>query len=187
MSLLPIVTYEDKVLRKKASPVEENTEEIQELIDDMFDTMYNANGVGLAAPQVGRPLRIFVADADAYAEKQGIEEEHGPIVMINPSIHFESNETTVIEEGCLSIPDIRGPVDRAVEIAVTFKDRNFTQQTMQVDDPLARVIQHETDHLNGVLFIDHLSYFKRKLLAAKLKNLASGDKDTDYPVVPKTA
>jgi peptide deformylase len=187
MSLLPIVTYEDEVLRKEASPVQQYTKEIQQLIDDMFDTMYNANGVGLAAPQVGRPLRIFVVDADAYAEKQGREEKYGPIAMINPSIHFESDETTEIEEGCLSIPDIRGPVIRAAEVAVTFKDRDFNQQTMQVDGPLARVIQHETDHLNGVLFIDHLSYFKRKLLAAKLKDLASGEKDTDYPVVPKTA
>lgn len=186
MAVLPIVTYQDEVLRKEASPVTENSEELQQLIDDMFETMYNADGVGLAAPQVGRLLRIFVADADVYAEdKESDEIEYGPITMINPSITFESEEKVTMEEGCLSIPDVMGPVTRSEKITVTFKDREFNEQTLEVDGALARVIQHEIDHLNGVLFIDHLSYFKRKLLASKLKALAEGEKDIAYPVVAK--
>lgn len=186
MAVLPIVTYEDEVLRKKTSPVTENSEELQQLIDAMFETMYNADGVGLAAPQVGRLLRIFVADADVYAEDEDSDEkEYGPITMINPSISFTSEEEVTIEEGCLSIPDVMGPVSRPEKITVTFKDRDFKEQTMEVDGALARVIQHEIDHLDGVLFIDHLSYFKRKLLASKLKELAEGEKEIPYPVVEK--
>ncbi len=186
MAILPIVTYEDDVLRKEASPVRENSEELQELIDDMFETMYNADGVGLAAPQIGRLLRIFVADADVYAEEEDSDEEkYGPLTMINPSISFTSDEEVTMDEGCLSIPDVTGPVSRPEKITVTFKDRDFNEQTLEVDGPLARVIQHEIDHLDGVLFIDHLSYFKRKLLSSKLKALDEGEKEIAYPVVGK--
>ena len=186
MSVLPIVTYEDDVLRKEASPVTKNSDELQQLIDNMFDTMYNADGVGLAAPQIGKLLRVFVADADVYAEKNEEEQAHGPITMINPKIDISSEETVTMEEGCLSIPDVMGPVSRPVKITVTFKDRNFDEQTLEVDGHLARVIQHELDHLNGVLFVDHLSFFKRKLLSAKLKELDEGNKDIVYPVVAKS-
>lgn len=186
MAVLPIVTYNDDVLRKEASPVKENSEELQKLIDDMFETMYNADGVGLAAPQIGRLLRIFVADADVYAEDEDSDEEkHGPLTMINPSISFKSDETVTMDEGCLSIPEVTGPVSRPEKITVTFKDRDFNEQTLEVDGPLARVIQHEIDHLDGVLFIDHLSYFKRKLLSSKLTALAEGEKEIAYPVVEK--
>lgn len=185
MAVLPIVTYEDEVLRKKAAPVEENSEELQQLIDDMFDTMYNAEGVGLAAPQVGRLLRIFVADADVYAGEEDDEPAYGPITMINPVIEVESDETVTMDEGCLSIPEVMGPVTRPANITVTFRDRNFEEQTLEVNGHLARVIQHEIDHLDGVLFIDHLSYFKKKLLSAKLSALAEGEKEIAYPVVPK--
>jgi peptide deformylase len=185
MSLLPIVTYDDEVLRDEALPVKKDTKELQQLIDDMFDTMYNANGVGLAAPQIGKQLRIFVADDANINTKDEEYSPHGPLAMLNPVIRLESEKTIVAEEGCLSIPGVRGEVTRPEGITVSFKDRNFNEQTLQVGGPLARIIQHEFDHLNGVLFIDHLSYFKRKLAAKKLRELADGQAETDYPVVAK--
>lgn len=185
MSILPIVTYDDDMLRVETSEVQENSEQLQELIEDMFDTMYNANGVGLAAPQIGRKLRIFVTDDAALKGDQDEEDVLGPLALINPVITLESEETVVVEEGCLSIPDVRGDVTRPEKVTVTFRDRDFREQTLEVDGPLARIIQHELDHLNGVLFIDHLSYFKKKLVSKKLKQLAAGEYLPDYPVADK--
>lgn len=185
MSVLPIVTFDDDVLRQEAEAVKKNSKELQQLIDDMFDTMYNADGVGLAAPQIGKPLRIFVADADVYSEEEDQEKTYGPLTMINPAISLKSEETITMEEGCLSIPEVMGPVSRPQKITVRFKDRDFNDQELEIDGHLARVIQHEIDHLDGVLFIDHLSFFKRKLLASKLKALAEGEKEIAYPVVSK--
>lgn len=185
MSILPIVTYEDNVLREKAKPVQQNSKTLQKLIDDMFDTMYNADGVGLAAPQVGRALRVFVADAAPFYEEEGDINQPEPLVLINPKITIESDEMVTMEEGCLSIPEIRGPVTRPEKVIVEYKGRDFKDQKLEVEGPLARVIQHETDHLDGILFIDHLSYFKQKLLSSKLKALAEGTSQIDYPVVPK--
>src|SRR5699024_9988839 len=144
MSVLPIVTYEDQILREKAKPVKNNSKELQKLIDDMFDTMYNADGVGLAAPQIGKAWRIFVADASPFYEED--ENAPGPLVLINPAITLESDKTITIEEGCLSIPDIRGAVTRPENVVVEYKDRNLKKQKRNVNGPLARVIQHETDH-----------------------------------------
>ncbi len=185
MSVLPIVTYEDEILREKAEPIKKNSDQLQKLIDDMFDTMYNADGVGLAAPQIAKPLRIFVADISPVKEENGEQSSREPLTIINPEITLESEETATKDEGCLSIPDVMGPVTRPEKVVVTFKDRDFNDQKMNVEGQLARVIQHEIDHLNGVLFIDHLSFFKRKLLAGKLKTLAEGEKQIEYPVVAK--
>lgn len=184
MSVLPIVTYDDEVLRKEAKPINENSSELQELIDDMFDTMYNSDGVGLAAPQIGKLLRVFVADADGMTEK-GEGPEYGPIVMINPEITFESDDTVSLDEGCLSIPGVNAPVTRPEKIIVSYLDRDLEEQEFEVDGWLARVIQHERDHLDGILFLDHLSIFKRKMLGSKLKEIAEGRKEIDYPVVAK--
>lgn len=185
MSVLPIVTFDDDRLRQEAKTVQKNSKELQQLIDDMFETMYNADGVGLAAPQIGRPLRLFVADADVYVEEEDKDKSYGPLVMINPVISLKSEETIAMEEGCLSIPEVMGPVSRPAKITVQFKDRDFNDQELEVDGHLARVIQHEIDHLDGVLFIDHLSFFKRKLLVSKLNALAEGEKEIAYPVVSK--
>ena len=184
MAILPIVTYDDEVLREKATPVKKNSKALQKLIDDMFDTMYNADGVGLAAPQIGESLRLFVADADLQAKEDGTP-AYGPLTLINPKITVQSDETVTMEEGCLSIPEVVGPVKRAERIVVEYKDRDFKPQKLEVDTHLARVIQHETDHLDGVLFIDHLSFFKQKLVASKLKALAEGRQEIVYPVVGK--
>lgn len=186
MSVLPIVTYDDEVLREEAKAVEENSPELQKLINDMFDTMYNSDGVGLAAPQVGELLRVFVADADPMAENND-EPLHGPLAMINPEITFQSEEEVDMEEGCLSIPGVNASVSRPEKIAVTYRDKDFNKQELEVGGWLARVIQHEADHLDGILFLDHLSIFKRKMLGSKLKEIASGQKEIDYPVVPKKA
>jgi peptide deformylase len=185
MALLPIITYDDDVLRDEALPVKGDSKELQQLIDDMFDTMYNAKGVGLAAPQVGKRLRLFVTDDANMKKKTTDYTAHGPFAMINPVIRLGSEETVVAEEGCLSIPGVRGDVSRPSDVTVSFKDRSFTERIMRVDGPLARIIQHEFDHLNGVLFIDHLSYFKRKLVAKKLRELAAGQNEVDYPVAEK--
>ncbi|MGM0545341.1 MAG: peptide deformylase [Bacteroidota bacterium] len=183
MSVLPIVTYDDEVLRQKAEPVKKNSQELQTLIDDMFDTMYNSDGVGLAAPQIGKLLRIFVADAASMNEDE--EGSHGPLALINPEITFESEQKVAMEEGCLSIPGVNATVSRPEKIVVNYLDRDFNEQELEVDGWLARVIQHEKDHLDGVLFLDHLSMFKRKLLSSKLKEVAEGQAEVGYPVVPK--
>jgi peptide deformylase len=186
MSVLPIVTYDDEVLRQEAQPVTENSEDLQILIDDMFDTMYNSDGVGLAAPQIGKLLRIFVADADPMmkGEKASV---HGPIAMINPEITVTEGEDVAMDEGCLSIPGVNATVTRPEKVTVKYLDRHFKEQELTVDGWWARVIQHEADHLDGILFLDHLSVFKRKLLGSKLKEIAEGKKEISYPVVPKKA
>lgn len=184
MAILPIVTYDDKILKKKARPVEELTEEVGTLIEDMFETMYNSDGVGLAAPQVGKLLRIFVADADPMAKDEE-EPLHGPIAMVNPKIVFTGDEEVEMEEGCLSIPGVNAAISRPETIKVTYRDEEFEPQTLEVGGWLARVIQHENDHLDGILFLDHLSMFKRKLLSSKLREIAEGRKETEYPLVPK--
>lgn len=184
MSVLPIVTYDDEVLRKEAKPVEKNTPEIQTLIDNMFDTMYNSDGVGLAAPQVGKLLQIFVADADPMVER-GQGTKHGSMALINPEITFESDEQVDMDEGCLSIPGVNAGVTRPENIVVTYLDRDFNEQELEIDGWWARVIQHEKDHLDGVLFLDYLSMFKRKLLSSKLKEIAEGRAEIAYPTVSK--
>lgn len=186
MSVLPIVTYDDEVLRKKAKPVKENSKQIQTLIDDMFETMYNSDGVGLAAPQVGELQRIFVADADPMAEEED-KPTYGPTVMINPEITFQGDEEVEMDEGCLSIPGVNAAVTRPKRITVNYLDRDFEEQKLEAEGWWARVIQHETDHLDGILFLDHLSFFKRKLLSSKLKEIAKGEAEISYPVVSKKA
>lgn len=184
MPILPIVTYDDEILREQTQPVEELTDEISVLIDNMFDTMYNSDGVGLAAPQIGKLHRIFVADVDAMVKEED-EPAYGPIAMINPEIVFESDEEVEMEEGCLSIPGVNAGVSRPERIVMTYRDQNFKKQKMEADGWLSRVIQHEFDHLEGVLFLDHLSFFKKKLLSSKLKEIAEGKMHTEYPLVPK--
>lgn len=186
MAILPIVTYDDEVLRKETEPVTENTEALQKLIDDMFDTMYNADGVGLAAPQVGELVRVFVADVDIMVEKADEDApKFGPLAMINPEIMETGDREVELEEGCLSIPGVNAPVKRPDEISVRYLDRDFNEQELQVDGWVSRVIQHEKDHLDGILFLDYLSVFKRKLLGSKLSEIDHGEKQTEYPLVPR--
>lgn len=187
MAILPIVTYDEDVLRTKTEPVSKDSNQLQELIDDMFDTMYNADGVGLAAPQVGELVRVFVVDADAMVDESDQEApKYGPLAMINPEIVERGEHQVEMEEGCLSIPGVTASVKRPDEITVNYLDRDFNKQQLQVDGWLSRVIQHEKDHLDGILFLDHLSMFKRKLLSAKLSQIDKGNKETEYPLKPKS-
>ena len=185
MAILPIVTYNDPILRQKATPVEGLSREIEESIESMFETMYNSSGVGLAAPQIGKSLQIFVIDADAMTEDKEDEVDFGPIVFINPEIIEMSGEEVVMEEGCLSIPDVRDEIKRKSEVVIRFRDKDFQERTETFNGWVSRVIQHEYDHLNGVLFLDYLSAFRRRFHRFTLKKIDSGRQKTEYPLAPK--
>lgn len=190
--VLPIHIYGDPVLREETQPVAANTPEVQGLIVDMIETMHGAAGIGLAAPQVGRKERIFVADlsgmGDDLAEEYGGAENLpefllAPIVFINPEvIEDEGCDEVEYEEGCLSIPDLREQVWRPDIVRVRFLDREFQPQEIEAKGMLARVIQHEFDHLNGVLFVDRISAFRRRLLQRRLREISQGNVEADYPL-----
>ncbi len=184
MSVLPITIYEDPYLRTKCDPVEKDSEELQQFVDDLFETMYNAHGVGLAAPQVANTSRIFVIDVDAMLKEEKGSEPMGPVAFINPKIIKKSNDLVEYEEGCLSIPDIRENIQRPDYIKVKYLDRDFKEQTLEARGWLSRVIQHEYDHIDGVLFIDYLGSFRKRLLRGKLKQMNNGEFETEYPTVP---
>lgn len=187
MAILPIVTYNDPILRKQSEAVDELNEQVRVLIADMFETMYNSHGVGLAAPQIGKSIRLFVIDADTMTEELDDEDDIGAMVFINPQILKKDGELLKLEEGCLSIPDVRDEVSRHDHITVTYRDRNFEEKTEEFTGWVSRVIQHEYDHLQGVLFLDHLSSFRRRFHRFALNKIDSGKLETDYPLVPKKA
>ncbi len=188
--VLPIYAYGQPILRQRAAEVEADSPELQSLIDDMIETMGVARGAGLAAPQVGQSLRLFVADLTSYADD--LAEEHdgevpeyarAPLVFINPEITLDDDSPEVdVEEGCLSIPDLRETVWRPDALRIRFLDRHFEAHDWPVTGPLARVVQHEADHLDGVLYLDYLSPLRRKLLGRRLKAIARGDVEADYPL-----
>jgi len=184
MPILPIVTYDDPVLRKKTEFIEENSKTLQQLIADMFETMYNSSGVGLAAPQVGNLQRMFVMDADAVTEEMD-EPDEGPMVFINPIILEKTGDKIKMEEGCLSIPDVRDDVKRPARVRVQYLNRDFEKLEREFDGWISRIIQHEIDHLEGVLFLDYLSAFRKRLHRSNLKKINKGEMETDYPLVPK--
>ncbi|MCC5933770.1 MAG: peptide deformylase [Candidatus Cyclonatronum sp.] len=186
MSILPIVTYNDPVLRQKAAALTENTPELQQLIDNMFETMYNGQGVGLAAPQIGESVRLFVIDADPFTQDEEGEENFGPMVFINPEFTPVGDFKTATDEGCLSIPGVRESVSRPETIQVKWLDRDFKPQEQTFSGWVSRVIQHEYDHIEGVLFIDYLGSFRRRLLRSRLTLVETGEVDAGYPIRPKT-
>ncbi len=185
--ILPIVAYGDPVLKKEAEELSADYPSLNTLIADMFETMYNAKGVGLAAPQIGKSLRLFVVDGAPFADSDDEEPdpkaagiEHFKKVFINPIIEQESGEKWIFQEGCLSIPKIRENVYRYEKIQISYYDENWILQEESFEGYAARIIQHEYDHIEGILFTDHLASLKRKLLAKKLANIASGNIETDY-------
>lgn len=184
--ILPIVAYGDPVLKKKAKEIPEDFPNLQELIDNMFETMYNANGVGLAAPQIGRSLRLFIVDASPFAEDELVSEEEKAIlkeakeVFINPKIIEENGDEWDFNEGCLSIPEVREDVFRKPNIEIKYYDRDFKLHHKKLEGLFARVVQHEYDHIEGILFTDKLSSLKKRLINGKLKNIAKGKIDVDY-------
>jgi peptide deformylase len=190
MSVLPIYLYGTDVLRKKAKPVQSLDDSTIKLMMDMAETMRKANGVGLAATQVGDLRRMLVLDISAIerGEDDGDErsEEAGKeakiLVAINPEILQEEGKLQM-EEGCLSIPDLRAEVTRAEKIKVKFRDANFDEVVMEADGLLGRAFLHEIDHLNGVMFVDHLNLGRRTLLKNELRKIKNGEVDTAYPVI----
>ena len=179
--ILPIHVYGSPVLQEPTVEVQDNTPELQELIDNMIETMHGASGIGLAAPQVGRSERLFVVDLSPLAKEEP-DLPGEPLVFINPQITEEGDLDEEYEEGCLSIPDLREYITRPESISMAYLDRDFNEHHLEAEGMLARVIQHEYDHLEGVLFIDHVSSFKRRLMKRRLKDMANGKIQADYPI-----
>ncbi len=186
--VLPVVAFGDPVLKKEAEEIDENYPELDKLIADMWETMYGSNGVGLAAPQIGKSIRLFVVDASSFAEP----DDDGEVdpraascadfkkVFINPIIEEETGDKWGFREGCLSIPGIREEVSRNEKLLITYFDENWNFHEEEYDGFAARVIQHEYDHVEGVLFTDRISPLRRKLLKRKLSNISKGIVDVDY-------
>ncbi|EIM73126.1 peptide deformylase [Nitratireductor aquibiodomus RA22] len=166
MTIKPLVLLPDPILRETSKPVERFDDQLRTFADDMLATMYDAPGIGLAAIQVGEPLRMLVIDV---SEK---DEEPAPMVVINPQIVASTDQRNVHEEGCLSIPDYYAEVERPAGVTVNYLDLDGKQQTVEADGLLATCLQHEIDHLNGVLFIDYLSKLKRDMVVRKFRKLA---------------
>lgn len=183
--ILPIRAFGDAVLRKKCQEIDPNYPELKTLVANLFETMNSANGIGLAAPQVGLDIRLFIVDVSPLAEDEDYEDiaEHlrdFKKVFINAKILEESGEEWKFNEGCLSIPDVREDVKRKETIVIEYYDENFVKHTDTFSDMRARVIQHEYDHIEGILFTDHLSSLKKKLVKGKLMKISQGEVSVSY-------
>lgn len=184
--ILPIVAYGDPILKKVCNPIDKDYPELEKLIEDMFETMYESSGVGLAAPQIGKDIRLFLVDASPFAEDESLsDEEKAQLVdfkrvFINAEILEEAGEPWEFEEGCLSIPDIREKVSREPEILIRYQDENFETHEETITGLAARVVQHEYDHIEGVLFIDHIGAFRRRVLKGRLQDITNGKIDPRY-------
>ena len=184
--ILPIVAYGDPILRKVGKEIDKEYPELDTLIANMKETMYNAHGVGLAAPQIGKAIRLFLVDTSPFAEDEELEEEERKVladfkhVFINPEIIEENGDEWPFNEGCLSIPDIREDVFRQEEITIEYQDENFEKHTKTLNGLAARVFQHEYDHIEGILFTDKLSSLKKRLIKKKLENISKGKIKADY-------
>lgn len=190
--ILPIVVYGDPVLRKIGQNIDKDYKELEQLIKDMFETMYKANGVGLAAPQVGKAIRLFIVDTHPFVDNEDgdDDDEFTPEqrkqlkafkkVFINAKMLNETGKEWKFNEGCLSIPKIREDVNRLPEIELEYYDEQFKKHIEKFDGVIARVIQHEYDHIEGVLFTDKISPFKRKMISGKLNDISKGKINADY-------
>lgn len=193
MSVLPVYLFGTDVLKKKAKVVDSLDDSMVKLIYDMFETMHKANGIGLAATQVGDLRRVITIDISDVSEPNAegeVEDEMHPtspglprtLALINPKILGEEG-SWIMEEGCLSIPGVRGEVDRPEKVRIRYRDADFQEREILADGLLARVVQHEMDHLDGILFVDHMKRAKRSMLLGKLRKIRKGEIETDYPVV----
>ena len=182
--ILPIVAYGDPVLKREADDIDKDYEGLNELIDSMFETMYGAQGIGLAAPQIGESIRLFIVDASPFGEdEEDLEAQKVKDfkeVFINARIVEEKGEPFVFPEGCLSIPNIREDVTREDTIVIEYYDREWNLQRKELDGYAARIVQHEYDHIDGVLFTDKLNPLKKKLLKRKLTDISKGKVDVNY-------
>lgn len=187
--ILPIVAYGDAVLKKKAADIAKDHPGLKQLIENMFDTMHNAKGVGLAAPQVGLSIRLFIVDTSPYADDKDEEEDdndakedlkHFKKVFINAKIIEETGNKWKFNEGCLSIPGIREDVERKPSLRIQYLDENFFPRDERYDGVRARVIQHEYDHIDGILFVDRINPLRRSLLKRKLTEVSKGLVEVSY-------
>ncbi len=184
--ILPVVAFGDPVLRKKAKNIDADYPDLAVFIKNMWETMYNADGLGLAAPQVGRAVRLFVIDLSPFESLDTLSDEEKETlkafkkVFINPKIIEESGEEWSYEEGCLSIPGVVAEVSRKETIKIKYSDENFNEVTETYSGLAARVIQHEYDHIQGVLFTDKLSSLKKRLIQGKLGNISKGKVESTY-------
>ena len=184
--ILPIVAYGNPVLKRVADEITSDYPNLSELIENMWETMYAAHGVGLAAPQIGLSIRLFVIDASPFVDEEVMDQEEMNTlkdfkkVLINPIIEEEQGELWSFNEGCLSIPEVREDVSRKEEIVVSYVDQNFTPQQLKLRGLAARVVQHEYDHIQGVLFTDHLSPLKKRLIKKRLTSISKGSVSVEY-------
>ena len=180
--ILPVYAYGQSVLKRVATDVDPADPELEKLLADMWETMYHADGVGLAAPQIGKSLRIFLVDT-VQLEREGRKGDEDPGIktaFINAHKVEEQGEPWSYEEGCLSIPHVRGEVERPARITLRYLDGDLNEHTTTFTGMNARVIQHEYDHIDGVLFVDHVSPLKRRLINSKLEKIRKGKVSADY-------
>jgi peptide deformylase len=185
--ILPIIAYGDPLLKKESEEITADYPSLDLLVENMFETMYQAKGVGLAAPQVGLNIRLFIVDGAPFADEEGDEPDPRAVgmetfkkVFINPVIEEESGEVWAFQEGCLSIPKIRENVHRKSDILLSYYDENWAFHEERFSGYAARIIQHEYDHIEGILFTDRLNPLKKKLVQKKLKQIAEGLVSADY-------
>ncbi len=178
--IYPIVAYGHPVLKKQAQEIEKDEIDVKQLSEDMFETMHHAQGIGLAAPQIGKSFRMFIADASPLEDEEIGDWKQ---VFVNPEIIEEKGDDWTFEEGCLSIPTIREDVIRPEKVKVRYFDENWVEHIDEFDGMQARIIQHEFDHIEGILFTDHLSAFKKRLLKSKLTNISKGIVKVDYRMI----
>ena len=186
--IYPIVAYGDPVLRKETEEIDKDYPKFDTLLEDMFETMYAAYGIGLAAPQIGLPIRLFIVDASPFGDDEDLSEEERNYladfkrVFINAQIVEEKGNEWAFNEGCLSIPDVREDVFRQETITIEYLDENFNKKKETISGIAARIIQHEYDHIEGKLFTDYLTPFKKRLIKGKLANISKGKTDAEYRV-----
>eukprot|EP00764_Aduncisulcus_paluster_P012076 gnl/Carplike_NY0171/5029_a6865_258.p1 GENE.gnl/Carplike_NY0171/5029_a6865_258~~gnl/Carplike_NY0171/5029_a6865_258.p1 ORF type:complete len:186 (+),score=2.33 gnl/Carplike_NY0171/5029_a6865_258:32-589(+) len=177
----PVTVYGDALLRKKAQKIDKDYEGLNEIIENMWETMYSSDGVGLAAPQVGKSIRIFIVDATSGADEEP-ELADFKKVFINPEIIETYGEEWIMNEGCLSLPEVREDVSRPDNVRIKYFDEHFVEHEEEFKGYAGRIIQHEYDHLEGILFIDYLSPLKKRLLKGKLTSIARGKIQPKYRI-----
>ena len=184
--ILPILAYGDPILRKKGKDISKEYPKLELLLENMFETMYEAKGIGLAAPQIGLAIRLFIVDATPFGDDEEFSEKEREFlstfrqVFINARILEETGDEWAFNEGCLSIPDIREDIFRNEDILIEYYDENFNKYTEKFSGIVARIIQHEYDHIEGVLFTDKLTPLKKRIIKGKLSNISKGKIDVDY-------
>jgi len=184
--ILPIIAYGDQVLRKLGVDIDKDYPNLAELIENMKETMVNANGIGLAAPQIGKAIRLFIVDTSPFEKDEDLEDEERAFlanfkkIFINAKILKEEGDEWAFSEGCLSIPDINEDVFRQDKITIEYLDENFEKHTEVLDGLAARVVQHEYDHIEGILFTDKISSLKKRLIKKKLENISKGKINPSY-------